>query len=185
MVSLDRGRRRRCASKRSRSRLLRSRTVARVTPARRSLRSPLRSPAQPHHCLRRHENHRLPPIPAGLLTARVHRNAASLTALSRTKQPQKRYSTVNQSILEVADDSRLRGDNARNAIGPDVRFSRTCASPLEGSPASKAASTPARSPSPSPTAVSNVVCRRQLRLRRTDLVLRRHQVRTRGEACLF
>lgn len=109
----------------------------------------------------------------------------SLAALSRTQQPQKLYLTVNQSIPEVADDSRLRGDNARNAIGPDVRFSWPYVSPLEGSPASKAASTPARSPSPSPTAVSNVVCRRQLRLRRTGLVLRRHQVRTRGEACLF
>lgn len=108
-----------------------------------------------------------------------------LAALSRTQPPQKRYLTVNQPILEVADDSRLRGDNARNAIGPDVRFSRTSTSPLEGSPASMAASTPARSPSPSPTAVSNVVCRRQLRLRRTGLVLRRHQVRTRGGACLF
>lgn len=97
----------------------------------------------------------------------------------------KRYLPVNQPIPEVADDSRLRGDNARNAIGPDVRFSRTSTSPLEGSPASMAASTPARSPSPSPTAVSNVVCRRQLRLRRTGLVLRRRQVRTRGEACLF
>ena len=138
---------------------------------------------QPNRCLRRHENPRLPPIPAGLLTARGHRNAASLTALSRTKQPQKRYRTVNQSILEVADDSRLRGDNARNAIGPDVRFSRTYASPLEGSPASKATSTPARSPSPSPTAASNVVRRKQLRLRRTSLVLRRHQAQTRGEGC--
>lgn len=66
----------------------------------------------------------------------------SLVALSRIQPPQKRYSTVNQAIPEVADDSRLRGDNARNAIGPDVRFSRTCASPLEGSPSLKAESTP-------------------------------------------
>lgn len=100
----------------------------------------------------------------------------SLVALSRIQPPQKRYSTVNLAIPEVADDSRLRGDNARNAIGPDVRFSWPYVSPLEGSPASN---------SPSPTAVSNIVCRRQLWLRRTGLVLRRHQVRTRGEACLF
>lgn len=109
----------------------------------------------------------------------------SLATRSRTQPPQKRYNTVNRSIPEVADDSQLRGDNARNAIGPDVRLSRTYASPLEGSPASKVASTPARSPSPSPTAASNVVRRRQLRLRRKSLVLRRHQVQTRGKACLF
>lgn len=84
---------------------------------------------------------RLPPVPAGLLTVRVHR-ATHPSALSRIQPPQKRYRTVNQAIPEVADDSRLRGDNARDAIGPDVRFSRTCASPLEGSPSSKAESTP-------------------------------------------
>lgn len=118
---------------------------------------PPSSPPQPNRCLRRHENSRVSRIPSSLLTARVHRVAASLATLSRTQPPQKRYRTVNQEIPEVADDSRLRGDNARNAIGPDVRFSRTSTSPLEGSPASKAASTPARSPSSSPTAASIAV----------------------------
>lgn len=160
-------------------------TQARVAPARRSLRAPFGRLPEPNRCLRRHENPRLSLIPTGLLTARVHRAAPSLPALSRTQPPKKLYHTVNKVTPAVADDSRLRGDNARNAIGPDVRFSRTYASPLEGSPASKAASTPPRSSSPSPTAVPNAVRRRQLLLRRTSLVLHRHTVRTRGETCYF
>lgn len=117
-------------------------TQARVAPARRSLRAPFGRLPEPNRCLRRHENPRLSLIPTGLLTARVYRAASSLTALSRTQQPQKLYRTVNQSIPEVADDSRPRGDNALNAIGPDVRFIWTSTSPLEGSPSSKAESTP-------------------------------------------
>lgn len=162
----------------------RPRTVARVAPARRSLRPPFvacrsrivvsdvtRTPVCPRY-----------PQASSLRTSTALSNPRSaLTQPTTTK----RYRPVNQPIPEVADDSRLQGDNALNAIGPAVHFSRTNTSPLEGSPASKAESTPDRSPSPSPTAASIAVCRRQLRLRRTGLVLRRHQVRTRGVACLF